>query len=126
MHQDYEEQWKKMGRLCQSLALLPQVVHGVQEVCDTIRKNGEERNKGRIREGSIQELSFTVNLQCAFDETEDALLMLEDMIETQELREKQLEQRFQLALYQEKRMSELEDLKGNSSFPSLILGMTLS
>jgi len=38
--------------------------------------------------------------------------MLEDMIETQELREKQLDHRFQLALYQEKRMSELDDLKG--------------
>lgn len=55
---------------------------------------------------------FTVNLQCAFDETEDALLMLEDMIETQELREKQLENRFQIYIYQEKRISELDILKG--------------
>lgn len=38
-------------------------------------------------------------------------MMLEDMVETQELREKQLDHRFQLALYQEKRASELQDLK---------------
>ncbi|XP_021962888.1 dysbindin [Folsomia candida] len=88
LHDNYEEQWKKVGKLSTALALIPQVIHGVQEVCDTI-----------------------LNLQCAFDETEDALLTLEDMIETQELREKQLDHRFQLALYQEKRMSELEDLK---------------
>ncbi len=55
---------------------------------------------------------FIVNVQCAFEETEAALLMLEDMVETQELREKQLDHRFQLALYQEKRASELQDLKG--------------
>lgn len=55
---------------------------------------------------------FVVNVQCAFEETEAALLMLEDMVETQELREKQLDHRFQLALYQEKRASELQDLKG--------------
>ncbi|ODM91107.1 Dysbindin protein [Orchesella cincta] len=53
----------------------------------------------------------SVNVQCAFEETEGALLMLEDMVETQELREKQLDHRFQLALYQEKRASELQDLK---------------
>lgn len=57
-------------------------------------------------------LNCTVNVQCAFEETEAALLMLEDMVETQELREKQLDHRFQLALYQEKRASELQDLKG--------------
>lgn len=34
------------------------------------------------------------------------------MIETQELREKELEHRFQLALYQNKRAAELDDLKG--------------
>ena len=57
----------------------------------------------------------SVNVQCAFDETEEALLMLEDLIETQELREKQLEHRFQLALYQERREAELDDLKGKNS-----------
>lgn len=71
LHDNYEEQWKKVGKLSTALALIPQVIHGVQEVCDTI-----------------------LNLQCAFDETEDALLTLEDMIETQELREKQLDHRF--------------------------------
>jgi len=41
------------------------------------------------------------------------LFALENLIETQELREKQLEHRFQLALYQEKRMADLDQLKGN-------------
>lgn len=38
--------------------------------------------------------------------------MLEDMIETGEIRERQLEQRFQLVCYQEKRLLELEQFKG--------------
>jgi len=42
--------------------------------------------------------------------------MLEDMINLQELREKQLDHRFQLAIYQEKRMSELDALKGKNFY----------
>jgi len=59
--------------------------------------------------------SDLVNVQCAFDETEEAVLQLENMIETIELREKELEHRFQLTLYQKKREDELDDLKGKQS-----------
>jgi hypothetical protein len=70
---------------------------------------------------SVCSIITLVNVQCAFDETEEALLLLEDMIETQELREKELEHRFQLALYQERRAAELDDLKGRQRFSNPIL-----
>ena len=46
------------------------------------------------------------------DETHESLENLQEVVEIQELREKQLDHRFQLALYQERRLNELEDLKG--------------
>lgn len=64
---------------------------------------------GRLR---LEFVTHSANVQCAFDETEEALLELENMIETQGLREKELEHRFQLALYRKKREDELDDLKG--------------
>jgi len=39
LHENYEGQWKKVGKLSTSLALIPQVTHGVQEICDAIRKS---------------------------------------------------------------------------------------
>ena len=47
------------------------------------------------------------------DETRESLEVLQDIVDTQELREKQLDHRFELALYQERRLKELEDLKSN-------------
>ena len=47
-----------------------------------------------------------------FDEVEHNLLQLEDIVETQELQERQLDHRFQLALYKEKKLQELERVRG--------------
>ncbi|KAF8788080.1 Dysbindin like protein [Argiope bruennichi] len=44
-------------------------------------------------------------------EVEDALVNLEDVIETQELQERQLDHRFQLAMYKEKKLADFEDMK---------------
>ena len=44
-------------------------------------------------------------------EVEVALLALEDTIDAREAQEKQLEQRFQIAIYQERRKQELEELE---------------
>ncbi|CAG7718337.1 unnamed protein product [Allacma fusca] len=88
LHQNYDSQCKKVGQLSNSLANIPQLIHGVQEVCDLI-----------------------LNVQCQMDETNESLEALQDIVDTQELREKQLDHRFQLALYQERRLNELEGLK---------------
>jgi hypothetical protein len=85
---DYERKLIQLQQLSALLAVIPKFVHKVQEVSDHI-----------------------LNAQCALEETNHALVTLEDMIETQELREKELEHRFQLALYQSKRAAELNDLK---------------
>ncbi|GIX89973.1 dysbindin [Caerostris extrusa] len=50
-------------------------------------------------------------LEGLFEEVEDALINLEDVIETQELQERQLDHRFQLAMYKEKKLADFEDMK---------------
>lgn len=50
-------------------------------------------------------------LENLFMEVEVSLLALEDTIDARDAQERQLERRFQLAIYQEKRRQELEDLE---------------
>ena len=71
----------------------------------------EKQQQFRIK--NLTSYVFTVNVQCQMDETRESLEVLQDIVDTQELREKQLDHRFELALYQERRLKELEDLKGN-------------
>ena len=49
------------------------------------------------------------------EETNEALDNLQEIVDTQELREKQLDHRFQLVVYQEKRQRELDNVKGENS-----------
>jgi hypothetical protein len=58
--------------------------------------------------------SLTGSLESQFSDVEIALLALEDTIDARELQERQLDQRFQVALYQEKRRAEFEELSSNS------------
>ena len=51
-------------------------------------------------------------LQGLFEDVETSLFQLEDMVETQELQERQLDHRFQFALYKEKKLGELESVRG--------------
>lgn len=53
--------------------------------------------------GSLQEL---------FEEVETSLTNLEDLNEILDLQSRQLDHRFQLALYKEKKLSELNGVKG--------------
>jgi hypothetical protein len=53
-------------------------------------------------------------LQELFEDVEGALFQLEDMVETQDLQERQLDHRFQFALYKEKKLAELEAVRGVS------------
>lgn len=47
-----------------------------------------------------------------FEEVEGALYRLEDLNEMLDLQNRQLEHRFQLAMYKEKKLLELNDFKG--------------
>ena len=60
----------------------------------------------------VQQVMLTLgHLENLFMEVEVALLALEDTIDAREAQEKQLEQRFQMAIYQERRRQELEELE---------------
>nr|CAD7460819.1 unnamed protein product [Timema tahoe] len=88
LHHTCEKQSLEIVRISTALANLPQLIDSVQLLMDQI-----------------------ASLQGLFEEVETGVLRLEDMIEIQELQEKQLEHRFQFALYKEKKLSELESLK---------------
>ncbi|XP_063237312.1 dysbindin [Bacillus rossius redtenbacheri] len=88
LHQGFEKQWKDVGRLSLCLAAVPQTLNSVQQLMEQL--------------GTLQEL---------FEDVESALVSLEDVIETQDLQEKQLEHRFQFALYKVKKLDELDSLR---------------
>ncbi|XP_067006300.2 dysbindin [Anabrus simplex] len=88
LHCQFEKHWTDVGQIGASLAGIPQLLSSVQQLMEQI--------------GSLQEL---------FEEVEGALFKLEDMVETQELQERQLDHRFQFALYKEKKLAELESVR---------------
>lgn len=59
-----------------------------------------------------------------FEEVEGALYKLEDLNEMIDLQSRQLDHRFQLALYKEKRLSEINSVKGILSTKLLIKNLT--
>lgn len=71
------------------LTRIPEVIHSVNELSERI-----------------------VMLEGLFDAVEKALLQLEDLVETRELQDRELDHRFQLALYKEKKLSMLENVRG--------------
>ena len=59
-------------------------------------------------------ISSTGSLESLIGDVEIALLALEDTIDAREMQEKQLDQRFQLAIYQERRKAEFNELASKS------------
>ena len=59
--------------------------------------------------GSLLNL-FAGCMESLLGDVEISLLALEDTIDAREMQEKQLEQRFQLAMYQERRKAEFNEL----------------
>jgi hypothetical protein len=55
-------------------------------------------------------LSISGSLESLFGDVEISLLALEDTIDARELQERQLDQRYQLAMYQERRKAEFNEL----------------
>ncbi|GIY13107.1 uncharacterized protein CDAR_420701 [Caerostris darwini] len=65
----------------------------------------------QLQTGIMDLMGKIGELEGLFEEVEDALINLEDVIETQELQERQLDHRFQLAMYKEKKLADFEDMK---------------
>ena len=63
------------------------------------------------------------SLESMFSDVEISLMALEDTIGARELQERQLDQRFQLAIYQERRKAEFNELASEFQFsPRVFLG----
>lgn len=88
LHVTFEKQWTGITQLNTTMAAIPQVISSTQTLMEQL--------------GNLQEL---------FDEVEHNLLQLEDVVETQEHQERQLDHRFQLAMYKEKKLQELERVR---------------
>ncbi|XP_022205176.1 dysbindin protein homolog [Nilaparvata lugens] len=54
-------------------------------------------------------------LQNSIDKVEKLLIQLEDIVETQHMQEEQLEKRFELAMYREKKLADLDNVRSNLS-----------
>lgn len=85
---EYDRQWRHVSRITGLIVNIPEINTQIRGVMNTL--------------GELENL---------FMEVEVALLALEDTIDARDAQEKQLEQRFQLALYQERRRQELEELE---------------
>ena len=55
-----------------------------------------------------------------FSDVEISLMALEDTIGARELQERQLDQRFQLAIYQERRKAEFNELASEFQFSPMV------
>ncbi|XP_046474751.1 dysbindin protein homolog isoform X1 [Neodiprion pinetum] len=88
IHEKLEQEWNSVARLNNALASVPKINNDIQNLMDQI--------------GSLQEL---------FEEVEGAIFEMEDLKETLDLQSSQLDHRFQLALYKEKKLSELDSVR---------------
>lgn len=87
VHAEYEKQWRHVSMLSSLLAQVPEI-------------NGQIERAMRC----------LGDLESVFSEAEVSLLALEETIDARDAQERQLEQRFQLAIYQERRRQELEEM----------------
>ncbi|XP_017798963.1 PREDICTED: dysbindin protein homolog [Habropoda laboriosa] len=88
IYEKLEQEWKNVTCLNTTLAYIPKINNAIQDLMDQI--------------GTLQEM---------FEEVESAIYRLEDLNEMLELQSRQLDHRFQLALYKEKKLAELNIIK---------------
>lgn len=87
-----DKQWTMMTSLVSQLSMLPTIAEDIKNI---MKKIG--------------------TLENSFEEVDKSLLTLENTIEIQQLQEKQLDQRFKLALYKEKKLASFEVFKDQLS-----------
>ena len=88
IYEKLEQEWRDITCLNSSLAYIPKINNAIQDLMDQI--------------GTLQEM---------FEEVEGAIYRLEDLNEMLDLQSRQLDHRFQLALYKEKKLAELNMVK---------------
>ncbi|XP_076244612.1 dystrobrevin binding protein dysbindin [Calliopsis andreniformis] len=88
IYEKLEQEWKNITCLNSTLAYIPKINNAIQDLMDQI--------------GTLQEM---------FEEVEGAIYRLEDLNEMLDLQSRQLDHRFQLALYKEKKLAELNIVK---------------
>ncbi|KAK9298612.1 hypothetical protein QLX08_008098 [Tetragonisca angustula] len=88
IYEKLEQEWKNITCLNNTLAYIPKINNAIQDLMDQI--------------GTLQEM---------FEEVEGAIYRLEDLNEMLDLQNRQLDHRFQLALYKEKKLAELNVIK---------------
>ncbi|KZC12888.1 PREDICTED: dysbindin protein homolog [Dufourea novaeangliae] len=88
IYERLEQEWKNITCLNSTLAYIPKINNAIQDLMDQI--------------GTLQEM---------FEEVEGAIYQLEDLNEILDLQSRQLDHRFQLALYEEKKLTELNIVK---------------
>ncbi|XP_077255042.1 dystrobrevin binding protein dysbindin isoform X3 [Temnothorax americanus] len=89
IYEKLQHEWNNVTCLNSTLAYIPKINNAIQDLMDQI--------------GNLQEM---------FEEVEGALYRLEDLNEILDLQSRQLDHRFQLALYKEKKLIELNNFKG--------------
>lgn len=93
IHRGYERQFQSVMTLQMLVGQIPAINQQIESVMNSLG-----------------------DLEALFGDVELALLGLEDTIDARELQERQLDQRFQMAMYQERRNAEFEELAGNYDF----------
>ncbi|KAL0131111.1 hypothetical protein PUN28_002595 [Cardiocondyla obscurior] len=88
IYEKLEQEWSNITTLNNTLAYIPKINNAIQDLMDQI--------------GNLQEM---------FEEVEGDLYRLEDLNEMLDLQSRQLDHRFQLALYKEKKLMELNNFK---------------
>ncbi|KOX74196.1 Dysbindin-A [Melipona quadrifasciata] len=96
IYEKLEQEWKNITCLNSTLAYIPKINNAIQDLMDQI--------------GTLQEM---------FEEVEGAIYRLEDLNEMLDLQNRQLDHRFQLALYKEKKLAELNVIKGTVLYKKL-------
>ncbi|KAL0276937.1 UNVERIFIED_CONTAM: hypothetical protein PYX00_004395 [Menopon gallinae] len=90
LHKRLQKQSRDIGQTGTILTRLPEVIYSVTELTERI-----------------------ASLEALFDSVENALIQFEDLVEIRELQDRQLDHRFQLALYKEKKLSMLQSFRIN-------------
>ncbi|KAH0952339.1 hypothetical protein HN011_006607 [Eciton burchellii] len=88
IYEKLQHEWNNVTCLNNTLAYIPKINNAIQNLMDQI--------------GNLQEM---------FEEVEGALYRLEDLNEVLDLQSRQLDHRFQLAMYKEKKLLELNNFK---------------
>ncbi|RZF45483.1 hypothetical protein LSTR_LSTR009354 [Laodelphax striatellus] len=122
--QHYQKKWNELHAIAEENAKKAQDVDDyiISLDADVAKKltNIESFNAQLLRMPQVVDGVHSLirnigTLQNSIDKVEKLLIQLEDIVETQHLQEEQLEKRFELAMYREKKLADLDSFRSNLS-----------